>query len=140
MCTFSRIARRRTATAKSASAFVMHIGGWMRNVCSTINNSSQITIVSPHHKRACCYMCRTFRGLCVCVCVRVCVLGTPSCKTRTERDAVRKPRNHVSYLEPLDGKQIGATWRIRLNDPCTTGMRPHATLSQLESQFEIITT
>ena len=138
MCTFSRIARRRTATAKSASAFVMHIGGWMRNVCSTINNPSQITIVSPHHKRACCYMCRTFHGLCVCVCVCACVCVVLQNTDRT-RCCPYRPMNHVSYLEPLDGKQIGATWRIRLNDPCTTGMRPHATLSQLECQFEIIT-
>jgi len=30
------------------------------------------------------------------------------------------PRNQV-----LDGMYIGATWRIRLNGPCTAAMRPY---------------
>ena len=61
---------------------------------------------------------------------RVLDLGTPVSLAKTDEpiempsgeqtaDSYLGPRNHV-----LEGGHIGATWRIRLNDPYTAAMRP----------------
>ena len=79
-----------------------------------------------------CYRCRTFRGIFVCLLVtavhELCKNGEPI----EWRDAIWG--DWLRPKEPCIGRkaQIGPTWRIRLNDPCS--MRPNnTTLSVLRS-------
>ena len=61
------------------------------------------------------------------VCLSVCVLVTPMSPAKTTESVNCHlgqthlgPKNRV-----LCGPLTGATWRIRLNDPCSAAMRPY---------------
>ena len=62
-------------------------------------------------------------GLCLCVCV--CVNREPCKNGGSDQDVIweadlRGPKEELSVS--LDEVHIGASWRIRLNDPCSTPM------------------